>query len=207
MFVWYDFEFLERGPKFPIIPISVGMVREDGKQLYLINGEFGIDAFLEHDWLRENVAPHLPLRWAPGTRIAQDGTLADGYMWDEDHEDYDNVWSLDVIAQKVETFILGDDPKADPPELWGWFPSYDHVCLAQLFGRMVDLPAGFPKRTNDIQQVADMMGVSIDTTRDADEHHALDDALWTRGAFVDLMDTAMRLTMQAFGSTAPTVAN
>ena len=26
---FYDFEFLERGPRFPLVPISVGVVSED----------------------------------------------------------------------------------------------------------------------------------------------------------------------------------
>ena len=37
-----------------------------------------------------------------------------------------------------------------PFELWGWYSAYDHVILCQLFGRMIDLPKGWPMYTKDL---------------------------------------------------------
>lgn len=55
---FYDTEFLERGPGFPILPISLGVVAEDGRELYLANADF--DPALANDFVREHVLPLLP---------------------------------------------------------------------------------------------------------------------------------------------------
>lgn len=59
------------------------------------------------------------------------------------------------------------------------YGAYDHVVLCQLFGRMIDLPKGFPMWTNDLRQETERLGVN----RAADfpvqpdgEHNALADA-------------------------------
>ena len=42
----------------------------------------------------------------------------------------------------------------DKPEFWAWFGAYDWVALCQLYGRMIDLPKGWPMRVNDVAQFA-----------------------------------------------------
>lgn len=58
---FYDTEFLERGPEHPLVLISLGVVAEDGRELYLLNRDF--DPTLVNAFVRENVLPLLP----PGT--------------------------------------------------------------------------------------------------------------------------------------------
>ena len=62
--IWYDFEFLENGST--IFPISVGMVDDQGRELYLVNEDIEGSKIKEkirnHDFLMGNVIPHLPLR-------------------------------------------------------------------------------------------------------------------------------------------------
>ena len=62
--IWYDFEFLENGST--IFPISVGMVDDQGRELYLVNedteGSKIKEKIRNHDFLMGNVIPHLPLR-------------------------------------------------------------------------------------------------------------------------------------------------
>lgn len=41
------------------------------------------------------------------------------------------------------------------PELYGYYSAYDHVALCWLFGKMIDLPKGFPMYTIDLQQMLD----------------------------------------------------
>lgn len=41
------------------------------------------------------------------------------------------------------------------PEFYGYYSAYDHVCLCWLFGKMIDLPQGFPMYTKDLKQVLD----------------------------------------------------
>jgi hypothetical protein len=40
---------------------------------------------------------------------------------------------------------------ANPPEFYGYYSDYDHVALSWLFGRMIDLPNGFPMYTRDLK--------------------------------------------------------
>lgn len=41
------------------------------------------------------------------------------------------------------------------PKLYGFYSSYDHVSLCWLFGKMIDLPKGFPMYTIDLKQILD----------------------------------------------------
>jgi hypothetical protein len=53
---WFDTEFWERPGTLDLI--SIGMVAEDGRELYLENAEFDWDA-CTLPWLHQNVRPHL----------------------------------------------------------------------------------------------------------------------------------------------------
>lgn len=168
--IWYDTEFHERGAGFPIDFVSIGMVREDGAELYLINLDTNLDALAEHPWLRANVLPHLPAAPRGGELV---GTWWD---WDEGRPDYRYVQPLAEIRDQVRRFVLD----VERPRLWAWYGAYDHVVLAQLFGRMVDLPTGFPMWTNDIRQVAEDEGNPPMPHQAAGLHKAIDDARWNR---------------------------
>ncbi len=69
---FYDLEFLERGPEFPLELISMGVAAEDGRELFLANSEF--DLVRMTPWLREHVLPSLPPvghpSWRPRAEIA-----------------------------------------------------------------------------------------------------------------------------------------
>lgn len=52
-----DTEFWERGPAHPIQLISIGLVAEDGRELYLENSQVDLEAL--SPWLKANVVPHL----------------------------------------------------------------------------------------------------------------------------------------------------
>ena len=181
---WYDFEFLDTGSR--IKPISVGIVAEDGRELYLVNeacdeGDFG-KAIMQHPWLVENVVPHLPLR--------KDSPRDDGF-WRLDgrktgfrlDRDDNRVVPLRFIRNAVRDFFAVDPPVSG--ELWGYFPAYDHVLLAQLWGPMSHLPKHIPMRTSCIAQYADMLGIDgfDDVPMTGTAHNALDDARWTRQAW------------------------
>lgn len=52
-------------------------------------------------------------------------------------------------------FVLGNfiPNKYPNPEFWADYCSYDWVVFCWLFGKMIDLPKGFPMYCNDIQQL------------------------------------------------------
>jgi hypothetical protein len=52
-----DTEFIESGPLHPLILLSIGIVADDGRELYAVNKEANLA--LANDWVRDNVLPHL----------------------------------------------------------------------------------------------------------------------------------------------------
>ncbi len=78
------------------------------------------------------------------------------------------------IRDEVEEFIKS----AHPAELWAWYGSYDHVALAQLWGKMIDLPSQWvPMWTNDLRQEVLRHAPNISLPYQANGlHNALDDA-------------------------------
>lgn len=162
MRVYHDWEFLESGNS--VRPISVGMVREDGAELYYEFSSAPWTEVYQHAWLKENVVPHLT--------CTKDGSLVAGFGT---RTFKGNV----AIRMKVYDFLEEAITLDGKLELWGWYSAYDHVCLAQLFGRMIDLPEFVPMWTNDLRQTAFEAGdIRIPDQRLPGEivHHALDDA-------------------------------
>jgi len=158
--IYYDTEFLERGPAHPIELISIGMVRDDGTEYYAVAADAPWERITEHAWLMANVMPSLPKRLA--------GTLSGVAV---DFTD-PRVKPRSLIAEQVKRFVLG----SPNPELWAWYGAYDHVVLAQLFGRMVDLPTGFPMWTNDLRQEVARLGDPQLPEQPSGLHNALADA-------------------------------
>lgn len=69
------------------------------------------------------------------------------------------------------------------PEFWAYYADYDWVVLCQLYGRMIDLPDGWPMFCRDLQQDIDALKIGKPPKQEGAEHHALADALWTRDAW------------------------
>ena len=165
--IFYDTEFIEDGHTIDLI--SIGMVREsDGAELYLVNRDMPIRRIRKHAWLMKNVVPSLP-------RGHGDRRNHMPQAWLFDYCD-PMVKRREVIATEVRRFIQ-DTPNA---QLWAWYGAYDHVCLAQLFGPMVDLPGGVPMWTNDLQQEAARLGNPQMPEQPAGVHNALADARHNR---------------------------
>jgi hypothetical protein len=83
-----------------------------------------------------------------------------------------------LIRERLEAFVRQYPP---PYQFWAYFADYDWVVLCQLFGKMIDLPKGFPMFCHDVKQEMSRLGFrkemlpSGDTTLD---HDALHDAKW-----------------------------
>lgn len=75
----------------------------------------------------------------------------------------------------------------EDPEFWAWYGSYDWVVLCQLYGRMIDLPQGWPMYIRDFKQTCDEQGMATIPLDSEDEHNALTDARWLRDQFNMLM--------------------
>lgn len=73
------------------------------------------------------------------------------------------------------------------PEFWAYYADYDWVAFCQLFGRMIDLPKGFPMYCNDFKQVLHFGNIKKESllTTNAQEHNALADAFELRDMFIN----------------------
>lgn len=174
--IFYDTEFLEDGRTIALI--SIGMVREsDGAELYLVNRDMPIRRIRRHDWLMKNVVPALPQGHGDRRNHVPNS-------WLFDYTD-SMVKRRATIAADVRRFI--QDTTA--PELWAWYGAYDHVALAQLFGRMIDLPNGVPMWTNDLQQECQRLGAPQMPEQPDGVHNALADARHNlvRARFLDAL--------------------
>src|SRR5690606_1596431 len=59
----------------------------------------------------------------------------------------------------INEFVVNNKDQR-PVELYGYYSSYDHVALSWLFGKMIDLPSGFPMYTIDLKQELDNLAES-----------------------------------------------
>lgn len=170
----YDWEFLEDGKT--IEPISIGIKADGGREYYAVNARLASRGWKgwrlrrrirKHKWLMENVIPHLP-------KPSGDWNLHMPKSWLFNYRD-PAVKPMSRIADEVMDFIRAS---GDDVQLWANYGAYDHVCLAQLWGRMIDLPEGVPMFTNDIQQEARRQGLAWDALpkQETGEHNALADA-------------------------------
>mgnify|MGYP001577740199 FL=1 len=85
------------------------------------------------------------------------------------------------IARELIEFM------GEKPEIWAYYADYDWVVLCQLFGRMIDLPKGWPMYCRDVKQLCDSLGNPKLPEQTSQEHNAMADAEWTRDAWHHLM--------------------
>jgi len=161
---FYDWEFQEQQDEVTglttIFPISLGIVSDDGRELYLVNNSY---FHWEHtglvktsDWVRNNVL---------------------NYITDADRVKYG--YNFKRFGMHIKYFISrgGTIKDRSNVELWGYYADYDHVCLSQCFGSMMQLPDCIPMCTMDIKQLVGGKRIGF---QPEDEHHALSDARWNK---------------------------
>lgn len=130
--------------------------------------------------------------------------------------------SNNQIANDICAFIYGDDCEGSgmsaiemackyeisdeslKPEFYAYYADYDWTVFCWLFGKMIDLPKGFPMYCRDLKQMADEevearinnakgaglkefklppMKEWVNYPKQENEHNALDDAKWNRELF------------------------
>lgn len=164
---FFDTEFIEDGKTIDLI--SIGCVSETyDRTYYACNNEARLDR-ADH-WVKDNVIRHLPKLSDPTWKTREQIKL-----------DLLTLWFDDPAFAQVKP--IG----GSPIELWAYFADYDWVVLCQLFGRMIDLPPAMPMFAMDVKMLARLMGDPQLPPQDSAEHHALNDAMWTRDAYHFLM--------------------
>lgn len=146
-----DTEFAESRDSIKLI--SLAIVAEDGRELYVTSRDF-TEADC-NEWVRANVLPNLH---PPGCPCP--GPI-----------------ERDLIGDCVREFV-GKDAE---PEFWGYYADYDWVVFCWLFGAMIDLPKGWPMYCRDLKQLADSLGNP--RLPKSELHNALEDARCVRDGY------------------------
>lgn len=199
-----DFEFIEgfHKPMFSkrrhfIDMISIGIVSEDNRGLYFLSSEYNYkDA---DDWVKKNVI-------IPAYIKEVHGDMRNSV----DARDFQKVvgYPIGRIAQEVIKWI-GKDSNIS---FYGYYSDYDWVLFCSMFGRMIDLPKGFPMYCIDLKQSLDekvakltnsdflthfhvetplsfkeklelVKTTNINYPQQNNEHHALHDAKWNKDLY------------------------
>ena len=155
MRIYFDTEFMEDGSTIELL--SLGAVSEDGREFYGVN--LSADHKHANPWVKEHVLPHV--------HMDVKGPLL--YRVSASHP---------TIATEFRAWAEQGLAPEDRLEFWGYYADYDWVVLCQLFGRMVDLPANWPKYAYDLRQWLDENGFEAARQPDESIHHALLDARW-----------------------------
>lgn len=110
--------------------------------------------------------------------ISSDFNVKDADSWVRenviDKLDYSLQWKNNVmIANDIQGFCYegGQDI-----EFYGYYADYDWVLFCSLFGRMIDLPKGFPMYCKDLKQMLD------EKAKLMSEHELLKDFDYDRAA-------------------------
>jgi hypothetical protein len=130
--------------------ISIGVVREDGKSYYAISTDFkNKDA---DPWVLANVIATLPKRKV--NRNPQGGdsprVIEESLLWKSNEQiKYD---LLNFFGCYQDHLFWRAPPGI---EVYAYYADYDWVLFCSLFGRMIDLPKGFPMYCIDLKQTLD----------------------------------------------------
>jgi hypothetical protein len=170
--------------------ISIGIFAEDGREYYAISNDFDLKAAWNNLWLREYVLrPIYVEHWAEGhTPNPFSRSSFQDFIMDMECISKPN----EQIAQEIKAFVNHGVGK---PEFYGYYADYDWVVFCSLFGRMIDLPEGFPMYCRDLKQMLDekaehysidiprsmlldMIKSRPDYPKNSNEHNALADARW-----------------------------
>ena len=83
-------------------------------------------------------------------------------------------YTREAIRSKILEFC------GDKPEFYCYYSPYDWVAFCQIFGKMIDLPEGYPMLAIDLKQEILRQGITKEQLPPdpENEHNALDDAKW-----------------------------
>lgn len=194
--------------------ISIGIVAEDGREYYAISKDFNLKSVWGDEWLRENVL--MPIFWE--LSLDEDKGNYENWFKSNKYTGEANLSAFNYLVKKfgktnnqiaddIKDFVLVDiqqqykDLKYSPIEFYGYYADYDWVVFCSLFGRMIDLPSGFPMYCRDLKQMSDELYEAkkkehyskpnraiflnslkdhLEYPRQTNEHNALADADWNK---------------------------
>lgn len=204
--------------------ISIGMCCEDGRTYYAVSNEFDLKGVWINEWLRENI-----LKPIHSELCRKQSVYAKTYHWQlfapftiksmktliKWHGKPNSIIAEEICMfcypEQAENFkndqkeFLGRANQygwnGEQPEFYGYYADYDWVLFCSLFGKMIDLPKGFPMYCRDLKQMLDecygyqenkypnerrleswlkFVENHPDYPKNNGEHNALSDAIWNK---------------------------
>lgn len=149
-----DTEFDDDGET--IMPISLGMISQDARSLY-IEFDFDEDRARRNDFVRENVL-----------------TVLTG------QKRLSKAEARDAICEFMGLPKYRAESSRSPIEVWAYFAASDWVVFYQLWGGLLNVPKGMPHHCMDLQQwwVQLDRPIGIKGPKPKGAHNALVDAGW-----------------------------
>jgi len=162
--------------------ISIGIVAEDNREYYAISKDFNLkEAWNRYDLIDDNsvgvrigcLPPKKKVYW-----IRENVLKPIFYEYVNREDFYFNYKNMKYVINqygkknkqiteevkifvanrgdnKTEQWILEYEYNRYNPEFYGYYSDYDWVVFAWLFGKMIDLPSGFPMLSYDLKQIMD----------------------------------------------------
>ncbi len=162
-----DTEFTENPGSIQLI--SIGIVDENGRTFYAENTSF--DERAANEWVWENVLDKLRW-WGKDGEYPYPNTC---YPKGAPPEHVEVFGTITSIKEALLLFFKWDTEV----EFWGYYADYDWVIFCWIFGKMIELPDGFPMYCRDLKQLLDESGKGKIADPEG-EHNALVDALWNK---------------------------
>lgn len=183
--------------------ISIGIVGEDDREYYSICNEFDIKAAWDNQWLQENVLRSIfdeLLLWEQAANYKMEQIIGHGNVINclFGFKNFKRLIckygkSKAQIARGIKIFIGTKESIRNWNEIkdiwnvkfYGYYADYDWVVFCWLFGKMIDLPEGFPMYCRDLKQIMDDKRLDKDWKRrhcpdPEGAHNALVDAKWNK---------------------------
>ncbi len=202
--------------------ISLGLVADDGREFYALNRECELAYAWADEWVRKHVL--LPLyndhigakpqykqvyagigqKFMPAFTLstmrslfALQGKTRSEIAFDLLRFVYPGTF--EAFFDGVDRYMKGPFPGPEV-RFFTHYGAHDWVVMTQLFGRLVDLPEGFPMFNYDLKALEELMKFphELRPPEPAQAHNALADARWNR----DLHRAMLRQTSQPVATPA-----
>lgn len=180
---WFlDTEFMEEPGWMQLL--SIALISEDGKEkFYAINREADISR--ANDWVSKNILPRLFKEWGQYAMTLEEIKFMILHLIPPKPINVVVAEKLGIVPQETDL----PDAIWQKPEFWGYYCDYDWVNFCWIFGKMVDLPKGYPMYCLDLKQVSKLNDdLEFKKQDPSQEHHALNDAEWNRQQYIWLRE-------------------
>lgn len=136
--------------------------------MYCISSEYEYEK--ADDWVKKNVIQPM---------FEEECKKSESLVLTSDISSFHKIAGIPKSAIKDEIIRFCKPKLYSTPEFWAYFAAYDWIAFAQVFGKMLDLPEGYPMFCLDLKQEMYLKGISK-LPEPKGQHNALIDARWNK---------------------------